>query len=649
MRILWALLYPNLINYALIIGFVLMWAIIPYINRITNQKYPILQQYFFTPLLYQSPNNNTRTWVFGEFIDPQKVRFFIMLLIGSSLFLLPILNAWMLFPILPRTDILYGSMGGVIPWSDALMYYEGANHLLETGRLEYFGSRRPLNAILFAFRLWISKGNFEFALIIQALLCGLSVSILSSLISKYFGRLAVILGIIPIFAFSMNYIPITMSETLGLTLGCLAFVLLWTGVLEKKISLAVAGIFMLTVGLNARAGAFFVLPLLIIWMGRAFSSPTRKYNWQAFNLGVVALGLAFLFNLLLTVFYGKLSGPPHANFTHTLFGLASGGKGWTYACQVYAKECVTLGDDIARFLFVRSLELIKTNPFSFIEALLKNGKEAIDYLCSLDNSNIVIYSSLIITIIMIVVKKTGLLLFCYGTWKIKSHYKTNKVIFELISIGIIGSLLSACVIWNDGGLRSFAVTLPFFAVAFGSILSLVNAPTPPMLGNKTSSHWEGSLSVTICGIIITLGLLSPLMFRSGEVHPPSSLQTPIKLSVRNISKFPYMTILNDSKKTLRFPSFTHFIDQKSFIKLNPSWSDSLPIFLELLDPKKFKQPITIGVVYDRTYQRNLYIVGPRSIFVSKKKEIELYVEPMVSSHKNNCFADNVFIIRSELP
>jgi len=603
------------------------------------QKWTRLQKYFFTPLLYESSVNDIRPGIYREFMCLRS--HIIMVLLGCVLFSLPLINAWMLFPIKPTTDILYGSMGGVIPWSDAAGYYGEANRLLETGRLDYFGTRRPLNAILFALRLWVTKGNFEFALIIQALLCGLSVSVLASLISKYFGRFAAILTIVPIFAFGMNYIPITLSESLGLTLGCLAFVLLWTGVLEKKISLAVAGIFMLTVGLNARAGAFFVLPLLIIWMGRAFSSPFQKYHWRALGFSILALAIAFGFNALLTALYGKPNGMiPHANFAHTLFGLASGGKGWTYALEVYAKEFDSLKDGFTPFLFTKSFELIINNSFLFIEALLKNASESLNYIFSfskIDPSD---------SNTMAILRKLSLILFIFGTWQIKKHYKANKNIFELILIGVIGSLLSACLIWNDGGLRSFAVTVPFFAATFGVVMSLINRSGSFSTENNIARHWEGHLTIVTSGILIVVSIFLPLMIHNDKHRfQKTELSTLSKIKIRNISKTPYLTISNDSEKSLGIPALTRMIDQDSFIKLNPYWSDTLPIFLELLDPKKFKQPITIGVVYELTSREVIYIVGPRSIFENKQEYIDFQVYPMVSLHKENYFASRVFIVR----
>jgi len=606
-------------------------------------KWKKLQQYLFAPVIYKLSKTDTKQGIHVGPIHIQHIHLTMILLFGCGLFLLPLINAWMLFPIKPTNDVLYGAMGGLIPWVDAGFYYEEANRLLETGQLDYFGTRRPLNAILFALRLWATKGNFEFALIIQALLCGLSVSVLASLISKYFGRFAAILTIVPIFAFGMNYIPITLSESLGLTLGCFAFILLWNGILEKKLFLAVAGIFMLTVALNARAGAFFVLPLLVVWMGRAFSSPSQKYHWRALGLSILALALALGFNVLLTALYGKPNVMPHANFAHTLFGLASGGKGWTHALEVYAKEFDSLKEGFAPILFTKSLELIIKTPFIFIEALLKNGSEAVTYLFSF--SKIDPSDSNAIAIL----RKLFLILFIFGICKIKKHYKTNKNIFELILIGLIGSLLSACFIWNDGGLRSFAVSVPFFAAAFGIIISLINKPLSPTLENKTPHHWEGSLAVTISGILIVFSIFGPLIIQQDKhrLQEPQLSPTSTMIKIRNISKTPYLTISNDSEKSLGIPALTRMIDQDSFIKLNPYWSDTLPIFLELLDPKKFKQPITIGAVYDLASQAMIYVVGPRSIFESKQEYTELQAKPMVSSHKENFFASKVFVVQAK--
>ena len=57
-----------------------------------------------------------------------------------------------------------------------------------------------------------------------------------------------------------------LSENLGLALGAAALALLWDGVQSGRRWLLALGLFTLALALNARAGAFFALPALVIWL-----------------------------------------------------------------------------------------------------------------------------------------------------------------------------------------------------------------------------------------------------------------------------------------------------------------------------------------------------------------------------------------------
>ena len=259
-------------------------------------------------------------------------------LIGISLFFLPLIHAWMVYPFgVESLHTNYAALGGIIPSSDANGYYVGANTLLERGVLDYWNIRRPLNAALLAVRLWLANNNFQIAIIIQTLLCSISCLLVTKSVSRTCGKLSSTIALVVLFLFAYLFIPTTLSETLGLTIGCLAFVILWEAMEVQRWWLFFIAGLMLTVGLNARAGAFFILPILILWLGHNFrkTSKSFQFNWLFSSVFVLGIVSGFIYNLVLIKLYGfGSSGAIHANFSHTLFGLVSGGKTWSYIYSI---------------------------------------------------------------------------------------------------------------------------------------------------------------------------------------------------------------------------------------------------------------------------------------------------------------------------
>ncbi len=125
-----------------------------------------------------------------------------------------------------------------------------------------------------------------------------------------------------------------MSENLGVALGALGFGLLWRGASTKSILYIWSGLLTTTLALNARAGAFFMLPLLILWTGWLLRE-NKIISWKFLFISASAVILGFVLNLLLARLIAVPPGVPFANFSYTLYGLASGGKSWAYVFEAH--------------------------------------------------------------------------------------------------------------------------------------------------------------------------------------------------------------------------------------------------------------------------------------------------------------------------
>ncbi len=240
-------------------------------------------------------------------------------------FMLPLLFAWCTAP-----SGGY-SLFGLLPRSDGGSYYLGARQLLETGRLDDWNCRRPLNTALLAVFLAATGNSLQAVQTIQVVLLSLAAYALSQTIAKDLGRSAGLLLFALLLAYSRSYTHWLSSEWLGLTLGALATVHLWAGARNGRKAVLAWGMAMMTLALNARAGTFLVLPALVLWAGFA-GRGKKMFRWSAAALSVAGILAGFLVNTSIMKINGNSPELGNGNFALTMYGLASGKPGWT---QIY--------------------------------------------------------------------------------------------------------------------------------------------------------------------------------------------------------------------------------------------------------------------------------------------------------------------------
>ncbi len=274
---------------------------------------------------------------------------------ATAAFLLPLIRVWSF----ATSDT--GCAFGILPWSDAGNYYRGARELLETGTLDEWNCRRPFNASLLAVRLALAGGSLQGALLLQCVLLGYAAFLFSRAVAEDLGRPAGLLAFAVTLLLGGKYVHWTLSESLGLTLGALAFALLWAGARGTRGVAALAGVFVLTLALNARAGAFLVLPALVAWAGFGRRDGTG-FRGRTAGVAVLCIAGAFLLNSSLIRIYGGRWAVGHGNFAFTLYGLASGNPGWTRIYDDFPESRRMGGDEINEFAFERAAESISRDP-----------------------------------------------------------------------------------------------------------------------------------------------------------------------------------------------------------------------------------------------------------------------------------------------
>ncbi len=235
------------------------------------------------------------------------------------LFSLPLIYKW-------QTAKFDGVIfGGLLPWADANGYYTGVQRLMEGSYLTEFATRRPLFTGFFTVLLVATRNNLQASLAILAALNGLATFLAAREIQKAHNAV-VAAGFVAICYWYYCAIAGTaMTENLGLCFGAFALAFLIRGVEKNKLGMIGYGLFLLTIALSIRAGAFFILPALLLWVGLVHK---RETGWK----GIVLVGMAVVVALTSNMIFKKVIGNPNgvlfSNYSYTLYGLASGNAGW---------------------------------------------------------------------------------------------------------------------------------------------------------------------------------------------------------------------------------------------------------------------------------------------------------------------------------
>ncbi len=223
-------------------------------------------------------------------------------------------------------------LGGLVYFSDTAGFYWDANRLLDGGLFSALSARRPLLAGFLAGLLGLAGRNLRLSLAVLVAICAISCVLAAQALRRSHGPAAAAGFLLLLFLFYRRFIGLTDTENLGLALGAAGFALLWRSARRAQIRPGLLGTFLLALALNARAGAFLVLPALLVWAGLTFHQGRAWFRpVLAFSL---AIGLAFGLNLLVFRVTSAGQGAPFANYADTFYGMASGGTGWEQARQV---------------------------------------------------------------------------------------------------------------------------------------------------------------------------------------------------------------------------------------------------------------------------------------------------------------------------
>ena len=468
-----------------------------------------------------------------------------MAIVLGSVAILLYWNALELFWSVPQKN--YFLIGGLVPSSDADSWLSGGWRLLETGTISEGDQRRPVNAALHALRLYIA-GSFQGSLMLGAVVCAAASLFAAYALKSSLGWPGAAVFLVFSFWLIREHLPLAMTEVHGFIFGCLAFGCLWRAALTRSSLLFGLGLVLLSIGLNARSGPFFVLPALLFW-GTMNLGVGKRLSLSALLVGTLAILSGFLVSTWFVWLWGSGESIQQANFSLTLYGMAVGGKGWLQAFSDFPelfKNGFGSGREaeIAQFLYAESLKEIISKPERFIKYYLAELWEFMHLFLKYDLG----------------VSRVAMVL--AGLW-ILARWRDR-----LAQMGILmflGILLSAPFLMDDAGVRPFAPVYPVFAAVPALVAGFAwralfdrHAFSPPLrqVGGSASGGFalgvSGFLAIVILGPIMAVWAYdSPTAVEIG-VCPKGSVPFQTNAYVTA-----YVNVVDESAVDIRSPDIRH--------------------------------------------------------------------------------------------
>ena len=340
-------------------------------------------------------------------------------------------------------------MAGLLTMTDTDAYYTSALRLLEGDTFTPMGSWRPLSHGVLATLLGFTQQNLQLTLAILVLITAIACFLLAREVQRSHGTGAGVLLLTAVFVFYRKYIGTASTENLGLALGASGLAILWRGAVHKRLNLCLLGIFLLTLGLNARAGAMFVLPAVVLWGTWSFRGSSR-FSAPFLLGGVSVVLLGFILNSLVVKVIGFPDVMAYSNFSYSLYGLITGGN-WQTVINKYPELGNFNDPEASRKIYALTLEVLRANPFALVKGCIRAWQQFLldDFVFSFVRSAKVNVTLQILSLIT--------LINCY-------RQRQNSVNLLLI-LANLGILLSIPFVppW-DAGTRVYAATIPVISL-----------------------------------------------------------------------------------------------------------------------------------------------------------------------------------------
>jgi len=397
---------------------------------------------------------------------------------------------------------------GLFPMSDARTYYQDAKRLLAGDTFGPVSSYRPLSTGVLSTLLGLTDQNLQVAIAILVALTTLSCFLLAREVQRNYGLLAGLTTIAVLFLYYRCFIGTVVTENWGIALGAISFAVLLRAASRKNIVLLSLGIFLLTLAMSARAGALFVLPLLVLWGGWHFRGTGKSLWVLAWGWSAIALGFALNHLVLIAVGNSELA---FSNFSYVFYATVVGSKSWLQVTLDHPEILVLDQPQLTQRIYELAFEALQKDPFAWVSTAL----EAVHaYLRPLSQDGAFALIQLFgrtpsASAAIYLVYGFGLI----GLLKCFLHRKATHSLVLVVCLGILLSLPLAPP-WISYSARAYAATFSIYAVlpAIGISSLFERTQWNPRLETLPQS-WCSNLSLSFALLLVLLTILGPLSTR----------------------------------------------------------------------------------------------------------------------------------------
>ena len=425
------------------------------------------------------------------------------LLLTSSIFALALTGVW------ASGQTESGLLSGVIPMFDSANYYSDSLRLLAGQDFSPVSTRRPLFSAFFAFLLWVTNHNLLQALTLLTLLVSLACYLLAREINKTHGPAIAAFCLVFIFIYYRYHSGVVRTENLGILFGTLGTAMIWRGISIRSQLHLLAGILLTSLGMVARAGVFFILPLLVLWGAISFRKNGKPINWRFVIAGMLVVTFAFLVNQIIANSFGTDDVVPFGNFSYSFYGLASGGNSWADVLDIYPQANPT---EIYKMAF----QLILKQPALLVKGVIYN------YSMFFSNTNYGLFSYMsgegetFSTISYWIL----LLLSALGVWN-WFRYRDDRYL-GFVMVSTLGLLLSVPFLppTDTFRLRAYATSIVILALLPAMGLNIVLTTLKLGKLNPIAVDPSNGKFLTVFSIFIFVIVLSgPYVSRGADLIP----------------------------------------------------------------------------------------------------------------------------------
>jgi hypothetical protein len=409
-----------------------------------------------------------------------------------------------------------GVIGGLIPYKDAKNYYFGADLILNSLPLAdaVNSTWRPLFPGFLSTLLLFTGQDLKIALALLVMLTGLGCYLTALQIHDSFGPVSAGLFGALMFFYAQPFIGYTVSEMAGILFGSFAFLLLWRASGNLKLFDLLLGLLILMAAVSARAGAFFIFPLLAVWAGWVFRK-TSRFSIRVFGIAVITILAGYLLvNSVYPRLFGIPPGSAFGNFAFEIYGQIHGGTGWHSAIE-------DLGTTNSTVVYRSAFQFFVKHPLSLVVGAAKSYRDfflpdsnsvfAFSFTHPADWPNLLLWIPTVILLTMGLVRAIKNIRFSQP---------------GLMIAGFIGILFSIPFLPPiDGGGRFYASTMPFLFILPAAALSRdqkwwqrTESPKEPEQSSRVLSQY---------GSVVLLAFMLIVPISAYTLHMHSQIVEPV--------------------------------------------------------------------------------------------------------------------------